>query len=224
MKIIVLHGEDTVKSYDRLQKFIESANIRSWEIIYVDEANLSIPEVLSGTSLFGNERFYVLRDIKKIIKKDFDWLNANASGISGNLTIYSENVIPATTIKLLPKDTKIEVYNLPKIIWSFLEHLYPGNSRTVLAEFHKIIETEPVEFIFSLIARHLRDLYWTGVDPVSTGFADWKIRKLKTQMSKFGAEKIKEIIGLLAEIDVMAKTGKADLVSSLDLLIVKYLK
>lgn len=224
MKIIVLHGEDNVKSYERLKKFIESAIARSWELIYLDESPLGITETLSGTSLFEKERFYVLRDVKKLGKKELDWLKLDKDLIKGNLVIYHDEVISQLILKSLPKDTKIEAFTLPKILWGFLEHLYPGNSRTVLAEFHSIIETEPVEFVFSVIAKQFRDLYWTGSDPVNTGFADWKIRKLNVQLSKFKMSEIEEIIRLLSQIDIDAKTGKGDLVSSLDLIIVKKLK
>lgn len=224
MKIIVLHGEDSLKSYDRLKKFIESANKRSWEVIYVDESALSFPETLSGTSLFEKERFYVLRDLKKLGKKELDWLSLNADSIKGNLVIYHDEVISQLILKALPKATKIEIFTLPKILWGFLEHLYPGNSRQTIREFHSIIETEPVEFVFSVIAKQFRDLYWAKTDSASMPFPPWRVSKLKVQASKFTEPSLIEFIELLSQIDVDAKTGKGDLVSSLDLLIVKKLK
>jgi DNA polymerase III delta subunit len=69
MKIIVLHGEDTNKSYERLKKFINVAKERSWEVDFLDDSNLSIKENLSSSSLFGGERFFILKDIKKLGKK-----------------------------------------------------------------------------------------------------------------------------------------------------------
>lgn len=69
MKIILLHGEDTIKSYERLKKFIDTAKNRSWEVVNVDQSPTSFEETLSSTSLFGNERFFILRDIKKLVKK-----------------------------------------------------------------------------------------------------------------------------------------------------------
>lgn len=224
MKIIVLHGEDTEKIYLRLKKFIETAKSRSWEVVYLDESPLSIQESLSAVSLFDSERFFVLKDIKKFGKKEFEWLNKKYKGLAGNLIIYHEGILSATFLKSLPNDSTIEEFKLPKILWTFLEHVYPGNSEKVLREFHQIIERDAPEFLFSLIARQLKDVYWIKTDPRSTGFADWKISKLKYQADKFSEEKLKTFIGRLAEIDVEVKTSKTDLVSALDLVIIKQLE
>ena len=224
MKIIVLHGENNLKSFERLKKFIESAKERSWEIINIDESTLSLPESLSGISLFETERFYILRDIKKLGKTEVEWINNNSDSIKGTLVIYKGDAVSQLILKALPKDTKLEAFPIPKIIWGFLEHLYPGNYKTCLRELHMIIETEPVEFVFTVIAKQFRDLYWVKTDSASTTFPPWKISKLNSQSSKFTELLLTEIIKSLAQMYVDAKTGKGDLVSSLDLLIVKKLK
>lgn len=230
MKIIVLHGDDTGKSYERLQKFIETAKARNWEVSYLDENALSIQENLSESSLFGNERFFILRDIKKLGKKEIEWIKKQYATLSGNLIIYSEGNLPAGFIKSLPKDTKnghtvvIEEFKLPVLIWNFLDSITPGNSKYLLKSLHKIIEKEPVEFIFTLIARQFRDLYWVTVDPKSMEIPTWRSSKLKMQSSKFSEEKLKEIISQLTEIDLMVKTSKTDLLSALDLLIIRQLE
>ncbi len=209
MKIIVLHGEDTNKSYERLTKFINSAKDRGWEILY---------DNLSATpSLFGSERLTVIRDYKLI--------NANVlPKISGTVVIYHEGTVPQTFLKTLPKETKLEEFKLPKLIWSFLEHLYPGNSDKCLNEFHQIIEADPPEFVFSVIAKHFRDLYWAKIDPSSMPLPSWRTSKLKAQSAKFNKDQLVKIINTLAKTDVEVKTGKADLVLSLDLMIVKRLE
>ncbi len=179
MKIIVLHGEDTIKSYERLKKFIETAKSRSWEILY-DEISLT-------PSLFGVDRLTVIRDYKLINKK----VLAKAAG---TLVIYHESVLPKTFLNILPKDAKIEEFKLPKKLWYFLDHIN-------LKNFHDILKTEPVEFIFIMIA--------------------WKLKK------RYIAKPDKKIAGLiqkLAKIDYDAKTGRVDLTVALDLFIVKHLE
>ncbi|MDP1710041.1 MAG: hypothetical protein Q8L28_00265, partial [bacterium] len=136
MKIIVLHGEDSIKSFERLKKFIETAKRRSWEIVNINESSLSIQETLSGTSLFETKRFYILRDVKKLGKKELGWVSINSDSIKGTLVICHDDVISQLILKALPKDTTIECFTLPKIIWGFLEHLYPGNSKICLRELH----------------------------------------------------------------------------------------
>ncbi len=182
MKIIVLHGEDINKSYERLRKFTDAAKKRNWEIIYDD--------ISRTPSLFGNERLTVVRDYKLLGKKTVD----------GTLVIYHEGTMPATFLKTLPKDTKnghtvvIEEFKLPKMLWNFLDNMS-------IKSFHEVIKIEPVEFVFIMIAWKFKKRYLASPSP-----------------------KVKEILNKLAQIDVDVKTGKADLVSSLDLLFIKELE
>ncbi len=224
MKIIVLHGDDEKKLYQRLQRFIETAKKRSWEVTFLDDPSLSLQETLSGTSLFETERFFILRDIKKLGKKEIEWINKKLETLSGNLIIYHEGTIGAILLKSLPKTTTVEEFKLPKLIWSFLEMIRPGNSTQVIKIFHQIIETEAPELVFALIARHFKDLYLVKLNEGSLSIPSWRASKLKSQANSFTEEQLKQFINSLAKIDIEVKTSKASLVSSLDLLFVKSLE
>jgi DNA polymerase III delta subunit len=224
MKIIVLHGDDERRLYERLTKFVDSAKGRSWEVTYLEDPSLSLEEQLSYSSLFGAERFFILRDIARLGKKELDWISKKSKGLPGNLIIYHEGYVPQTILKSLPKDTKIEELKLPVILWNFLDNLYPGNSEKNIKQFHQLIEKEAPEFIFSLIAKLFRDLYWVKTDATSLPYPAWRVGKLKPQASKFTIDQLKDFISNLSEIDIKVKTSKANLVSELDLLIIKKLQ
>ncbi len=176
MKTIVLHGEDINKSYERLKTFIEVAKKRNWEILY--------DNISATPSLFGQERLTILKDYK--LFKD--------NKIDGTLVIYSEATLPATFLKTLPKDTKVEEFKLPKLLWQFLDNMSVKN-------LHEVIKTEAVEFVFVMIV--------------------WKFKK---NYLANPTQKVKEIIEKLAQIDADVKTGKADLLLSLDLMFIKSLE
>ena len=199
MKIIILHGDYIVKAYERLQKFINEALKRGWEIVN-DEVSLT-------PSLFGKERLIVFRKYTLLSKTDIK----NLSRLEGTIIVYHEGKIPITFLRGLPKETKIEEFNLPKIIWNFLD-------KPSIKLFHEVVKNEPVEFVFSLLARRFRDLYWAKVDSKSLNCPVWQVAKLKKQSQKLTAPQLQELIGELAKIDILAKTSKADLLSSLDLL------
>lgn len=224
MKIIILHGDDTGKSYARLKKFIDVARSRSWEVAYMDESDQSFEEMLSASSLFGNERFFIFKDVKKLGKKEFAWLNKKYTELSGNLIVYNEGTLNASALKSFPKEAKIEEFKLPVLLWNFLDNLIPGRGDLSVKSLHKILEKSPVEFVFSIIARHLKDLYWVKVDAASGGFPFWKINKLKSQAAKFSEDDLKNLIDKLSEIDYQVKTSKTDLASELDLLLLKHLE
>ena len=187
MKVIILHGNDTVKSYERLSKFIVEAKSRGWRVSDYSLQNIE------NASLFGEECFYILRDYKQILASSTGKLLDKLEKYSGNLIVYHEGKIPALALKSL-KPSKVELFELPQMLWKFLDHI-------TVDGLHNIIKTQAVEYIFAMIA--------------------WKF---KQNYIRNPNEKNADLIKKLAEIDVKSKTRKADLLLSLDLLLVKRLQ
>jgi DNA polymerase III delta subunit len=215
MKIILLHGDHNLKSYQRLSVFITEAKKRGWEITR---------NSLTSTSLFAKEQLFIIDDLKKVNKRDFAWLKKNKEKLSGTLVIYHENTLPASSLKLLPKPDKIEEFKLPKLIFKFLDSFYPGNGKQCLKLLHQVIKTEAPEFVLALLARHLRDLYLVKTDIESLFYPSWRMSKLKKQAKHFSENKLKQIIKKLSQADVEAKTSAANLLDSLDFIIVTELE
>lgn len=219
MKIFLLHGENELKAYERLQKFIETAKSRSWEVVYVDETALSLREVFISKSLLSGESFFILRDISKLSKRETDWLKKVSDRLDGNLIIYYKGIAPVTFIKSLPETIKIEEFKLPKLLFEFLESVRPKNQKRAIELFHRVTETEPAEMVFSLLSRQLRDIYWVKAEEGSLPYPSWRVGKLKTQAINYSTNQLIKLIGNLAEIDIEAKTSNAEIIPSLDLLI-----
>lgn len=180
MKIIVLHGDDSQKSYDRLTIFINEAKKRGWKV-----TDFSLEEITNQT-LFGEESFFILKDYKVLDKKTIERLKK----YSGNLIVYTAGFNPAMFLKLLPSDAKIEKFELPQLLWKFLDNM-------TVSGLHELIKTQPIEYVLAMIA--------------------WKF---KQNYLKNPSEKNVNLISKLAEIDVKSKTGKTDLLLSLDLLLI----
>lgn len=141
MKIIVLHGDDTVKLYERLIRFTDEAKKRNWEI-----TDYSF-DTVTNQSLFGEEKFFILKDYKQLEKKEIEKLNS----YSGNLIIYNEGKIPAPTLKLF-NATKVELFELPQLMWKFLDNM-------TVQGLHELIKTQPVESLIGLIAWKFKQNY-----------------------------------------------------------------
>lgn len=212
MKFIVIQGEDTQKLYKRLTTFLAEAKKRTWDV-FTD----TLPDT---PSLFGTKRLVIYRDYRLLGKRDLK----SAEKVDGSLVIYNEGNLPQTFIKTLPKDTKIEKYDLPKSIFSFLDSFYPGNAKNTIKLLHETINSEAVELIFYLLVKHLRDLYWARLDPKSMTLPSWRLSKLRGQAGRMTEENLKKYIEDLAQIDMNVKTSKTDLLSSLDFFIIKNLK
>ena len=225
MNIIVIHGDHTIKSYERLQKFKKEALGRGWEIIRIDDkGKLSLPEQLTSKSLFTEEALFILEDSSKLTKSDLDWLNTNSKDIGVTLVIYHRGYLAQSVLKSLPKTHKSEEFKLPRLVWKFLESFYPGNIKKCLELLHETVKNEPIEFAFSLLVKQVRDLYWVKIDEKALPYPDWRVGKLKRQAKKFSKISLKKIIKDFAEIDIKVKTSRMNLLDSLDFLIINKLE
>ncbi len=146
MNLIVLHGTDRRRLYERLTAFINEAKKRGWEVVN--------DKVEDTPSLFSLEKLIILRDYKKIGKKELNILKNRV----GTAVIYWEGKIPAAFLKNLAKNTKIEKYDLPFEIWKFLQNIN-------LKSFNEIIKKEPLEYVFAMIFWKMKQKYLSGFDP-----------------------------------------------------------
>lgn len=223
MKIIILHGDDSIKSYERLRKFIDTANIRKWDVRKIEENSL-LAESLSSTSLFQKENLFIFDKPETLTKKELLWLKNKSESLSGTLVLYRDDIVGKRLISSLPEDTRVEEFKLPKIIFQFLDSFYPGNAKHCLELLHEVIVYEPIEFVFALLVKQVRNLFWVKVSPQGLPFPTWQVDRLKSQTSRFGNGQLENIISELSKIDIDVKTSKADLLSSLDLLIITKLQ
>ncbi len=141
MKIIVLHGDDTQKSYERLMVFTNEAKKRNWKI-----TDFSLEEI-ENQSLFGEECFYVVRDYKLLTKPIVEKLKK----YSGNLIVYHAGTITAPTLKVLNPD-KTEKFELPQLLWKFLDNIS-------IDGLHKLLETQAPEYILAMMAWKFKQNY-----------------------------------------------------------------
>ncbi|KKQ75926.1 MAG: hypothetical protein US96_C0001G0002 [Candidatus Woesebacteria bacterium GW2011_GWB1_38_5b] len=223
MKITLICGTHITASRERFQKILDGIHKREWEVVHLT-SNSSITESLRGTSLFEQNKVFVCEDLKILDEKTLKFLEKKVKDLDSNLLLYSKNAVPVKLNNFVKKYGKIEVFDLPKTIFTFLDSLYPGNSRNSIKLFLEVLKTEPVEFVFSLIAGLYRDLYWAKNDPDSMSTSPWRIGKLKNQASRYSNTILIYIITVLADLDIKVKTSQADLSQSLDLFIIKELK
>lgn len=223
MRLILLHGDDYKKSFDRLETFIDSAKKRNWNIERLSSQD-NISDALISQSLFGEEKLFIIEDADRINKGKIKWMTENLESIEGTLVLYSKKSLNKTFIKSLPELKKIEEYKLPKIIWSFLDSLYPGNSRNSLKLFHKLLEHEAAEFIFNFVARQVRDMYFLKIAHDSLDYPSWRKGKLIAQARKFNGDQLERLVKKLSDADIKSKTSKGNIAELLDYIIITELE
>lgn len=225
MKTVLIHGDDTAKSFARYNQIIKVTRRRGWQIVRIEKSSkLNLQEQLSTNSLFDEEKLYILSKPKDTSDDTFKWLEEHGSEIKGNLLIYLPSLAPQTLIKKLPKNTASETFTLPKLLFTFLDSVYPDNYKSAIKLLHKVTDDEPLELVFAMLARHVRDLFWAASDSESLQYPSWRRGKLKSQSSKFPDNTLPEFINSLSDIDIKSKSSKLDLGTALDLKLAIHLK
>lgn len=224
MKVILLHGNDTDKLQTRLNKFIDSALKRGWHLDRLSEDTDKIGEKVKSVSLFGEQNLFLLESPQKVTKNRLKFLKKQKEKLDGTMVVYSENILPKTLIKELPKIDKEEKYELPVLIWKFLDSFYPGNSKECLKLFHQLLRKEPAEKLVALLSSHLRDLAIVKKDKETLSYPSWRISKLTKQAGKYKDGQLENVVRKLAAADVASKTGGGNLDQLLDLIILTRLE
>jgi|WetSurSiteA1Bulk_404760.scaffolds.fasta_scaffold08722_4 DNA polymerase III delta subunit len=220
MNVFLIHGDYVSKSHDRLLKYIEKAKEKKWDIEYFGkDLNKNLAELLSSQNLFGNEKLVVCESFREIKPVDLKWLNKNGGNLNGNLLIYADTILNDGDVKNIPFLKKTEEYKLPKVIFDFMSSFYPGNSLNCLKYLKAVTETEPPEFVFSLLSKQLRDLYWVKVNASNIPYPSWRVEKLERQANRFTIAELKQTINQFSHMDIKAKTSDDSIMNLLDLFI-----
>lgn len=227
---LVIHGENTISAYDRLQKLRgsqkERPQILSRENTY-DELTLA----LLSQSIFDNQNFVIcynfFRDKKikstdSLLKDDFD----------KTVVFYEETKLTPTTLTKLPKHITIEYFKAEPVIFWFLDSVSPDLIET-LKRLEALGKDDEKNLIWNLSNRFLlltlaqKNYSFQQVGTI-TGkpVALWQWQKCQSQSRLFPNGLPKRILSGLLKIDYMIKTGQTQLPikTLLSYLLLKYLK
>lgn len=224
MKVVLLHGDNTAKSRARYAQIITGIKKRGWETYHLSlDDKFSFKEKLVSNSIFQEEYLFILDKTQKLPVEELSWLKKHSDNIQGQLLLYSDKALPATTLKNLPPSVKIEKYDFPKTLFNFLDNLVPGRSDIALKQFKELVEQENFEFILAMIGRHFRDLLWIQSGSTGMKYPSWRKDKLLKTANKYTKQELVGIIQSLAEIDIRSKTSDVNAILLIELLILEKL-
>ncbi len=222
MNIYLIHGDNNLASYERLQEYVNKAKNKGWNVIIIENNDQNIIDVIRSDTLFNIKKMIVIRKYALINNDILQYLNNEKDGME--FIIYHDNTIPVNFLNKLRNVKKNEEFRLSKYLWKFIENFYPKNVKNCLFYFHESLISDPVELIFSILVGQLKDLYLILYSENPLPYPSWRVQKLKRQADFFGKEKIKMAIDSLSDIDIKVKTSSANLKDELDLFIVRKLE
>lgn len=231
--IIIIHGNDVIKTRDKIQEYKKAYS----EINIIEGKDLlleNLKQNLEANSLFyeDKKRLLIVENLfSKNKTKDtiLDYLINNS--LSQDLLIWEEKEVKNKDFSELAKKSQVVKFNLPPIIFKFLDSLYPGNIKEVISYLNALIKTADIEMVFFMMVKLYRMLIQakSGTKKGSSDYDNimsWQKTKYHHQANKYSFIQLIYIYRYLEKIDYDIKNGKTDidLISQLRLLFINYLK
>jgi len=224
-KVYIFSGDDTVNSRKAYLNQIELLKKQNQEIVSIPAKQINgelLENIYGGDNLFGFSRTIDTEGFFSGLKtKEKDQTIEKILTFQKAILISWEEKQPGKTIlNNLGNDYILKNFDLPKILWTFLDELSPKNKKQNIQKLHQILQDQDSFFVFSMIIRQFRFLL-LAINEETESFPSWQKGKLVHQVKEFGQEKLIEIYKNLLEIDFRQKTSASpfDLGYELDLFI-----
>ncbi|MBI5356195.1 hypothetical protein HZB78_01115 [Candidatus Collierbacteria bacterium] len=231
--IYILHGDNIDASR---KSFIETiAELKAGgieEVVRLNGAEIvqsDLIQALESQSLFGGDRIVAIEGIfSRRVSKEKEALLIYISSqlATGNsqlaLLLWEGKKILATGLKKFTGKPGVEIkeFKLPRLLYTFLDRIYPKNGKSASVIFNQLIAEEPVELVFYWMVKRITELILENSPSGSGGgYDDWRRQKLMDQASRWTEKSLINFHKKLTEIDEAVKTGStpSDLSSHLDI-------
>lgn len=211
--ITILHGNNIPASRLELQKVKETSgasDIRQLDGRALDPTSMS--QALSSQSMVSDSVVVIIeRLIEQHMKKPKvlqTYINILVEAQRHvQIILWEQREITPTLIGKLSATSKL--FNIPSVVFRFLDSLQPGNIRFSLELFHQTIESEKVELVFSMIVKRIRQLLMIKYAEVPDGLAAWQVGKLNQQAKGFTQQQLHAVHTQLLDTDMGIKTGNS---------------
>lgn len=209
--MLVLHGDDYVNSRNELQKHKDGAVQKSKEIITLDGQKIQLTDLkqaVESLSLFGTDRLVVIENVfggQKSARQGslIDYLIQNQPE---TVIVWETKALTPASIKKLT-NTHIQEFKPKTIIFDFLASIRPNNQKQILKLYQQVLQSDPVELVFFLMVKQMRQLFTASSDPQSLTGPSWLTTKINSQAKLFSTEHLLKLYQGLFEIEKGLKTG-----------------
>lgn len=227
--ITIIHGDNTDESRNYFFDFKKSyPNLIS--LAGVNISNDDLTNLFHGDNLFfadkniAIENFLSKNKPSKIFDETIGILNQNSK--NSNIILWEEKEIGKKILDKFPK-AQIQIFNIPKLIFNFLDSIRPENGQSLISIFHKLLENNATEIITYMLIRQFRLMIAVkgngeNIDEFSK-MAPWQKSKLENQAGLFDKARLINLYKKLYEIDYSQKTGRLNMsiTSSIDIFLLE---
>ncbi len=223
--MIILHGENLVKSRNKLVKIIEEAKQAGKEVERLSAKQLDpagLETALQKTSLFGTEQLVVIEELHSLPRsKKKNQLIEIVQDANVEVLLWEKRDLTKTMLKQFPK-AEVEHFKITNSLFNWLDSFSPRtDTKKQLQLLQDAQQTNGEQMCFVMLARQVRLMIQIsdGGRPAGPPFV---ISKLQKQAQDFTMEQLLKIHEKLFQLDIASKTSQnlMTLGQELDLLII----
>ncbi len=227
--MLILHGENTVQSRNRLFQLITEARSRGVQVVHLDAKKLELPlleETIGSDSLFGEEKLIVIEELHSLPKSSKkDQLLAFLHPGFAHVLMWEKRDLTPTMLKKF-QHSQHEQFKITNHLFKWLDavdgQLPASRSAQLILLLRAAIESDGDFLCFTMLIRQVRMLL-QAKENVFAGMAPFMIGKLKKQASTFSLDQLMRIHHQLLTLDIAEKTSstRLNLAQELELLMIK---
>lgn len=209
--MIIIHGENTIASRDKLIELISTNKLGNQEVIRLEAKDLTeaqLETILGANDLFGTQKTIVIEGLHSLPKsaKQKTLLQLCANSKLHEIILWEKRELTATMLKAFP-DSQSFVFKASKTLFAWLDLLgKKGEDRKKIQLLHDAVISDGEFFCFIMLIRQLRLLIQAKTGE-KIGGAPFMITKLQKQAQQFSLEQLLKIHSQLLEIDYSQKTS-----------------
>lgn len=225
--MIVIHGEQTHVSRQKLIELIQQAKTGNQEVITISAKNLTPADLetqLGSESLFGNSRLVVIEELHSLpVSARRKALIEQVKTTEVELILWEKRSLTKTQLKALnPK--QVYEFKPTSNLFKWLDSLSP-NPKTKSQQLKLLkaaTDSDGAELCLIMLARQTRLLIQAKTHSKIAG-APFMITKLNSQAQAFTIEQLLKLHTKLLELDLAQKTNSYpwSLTDELDLLVIR---
>ncbi|NCN45015.1 MAG: hypothetical protein COU63_00355 [Candidatus Pacebacteria bacterium CG10_big_fil_rev_8_21_14_0_10_36_11] len=223
--IKILHGENTIKSREKLVSLLTDLQAKGIKIVRLEANKLNLPELeaaLIQTDLFGATETVVIEELHSLLKsKRKDQLINLVAAANKDVILWEKRDLTKPMLAKFP-NANIEMFKLSSALFSWLDLFHSETQiQKNLESLHKAIEANTDHMCFVMLMRQVRLLIQIKEGIIPPG-APFMIQKIKKQANYFSLPTLLQIHEDLFKIDMDLKSSKgfSSLQQRLDLLVV----
>lgn len=209
-----IYGDNVFSARKKLNEVVAEENSKNPGLRFVkiykkgfDENDLR--RIAENPSLFGQKNSFIIEEFNSFTPKQKKVIIDIFSHLEVSVIFWDskETRLAAGLKKSFPK---INVLNFPKpkIIFSFMETVFPGNQKQFLPLLAKIIKEQPLELVLYFLKQHFRTLVMFSIEKsLISNLPSWREKKLESQCAKFNGKGLENLYKNLIDIEYQNKSG-----------------